>query len=148
MHSVFSAAAIYVFLVIIFRVSGRRTMAETTTFDLVLLLIISEAIQQALVSSDQSITGAIVVVCTLVGLDIGLSFVKQRFSNVGKVLDGLPVVILRDGKLLEDRARNERVDIEDILAEARRLHGLESLSQIKYAVVEENGEISIIPRIN
>ncbi len=146
MDSVFRAAAVYVVLVIIFRISGRRTLAEITTFDLLLILIISEATQQAMIDSDNSITGAVVVICTLVGIDVTLSVVKQKFPKVAKVLDGLPVIVLRDGKLLEERAQQERIDWGDILAAARRTHGIENVEQIKYAIVEENGGISIIPK--
>jgi uncharacterized membrane protein YcaP (DUF421 family) len=146
MDSVYRAATVYCFLLIIFRVAGKRTLAEITTFDLLLMLIISEATQQAMIDNDHSITGAIIVVSTLVGLDIALSLLKQRFSRLDRILDGTPVVILRDGVLLKDRANQERVDEGDILAAARRLQGLERLDQIQHAVVEENGGISIIPK--
>jgi uncharacterized membrane protein YcaP (DUF421 family) len=146
MDSVFRAAAIYVILLLIFRISGRRTLSEITTFDFLLILIISEATQQAMIDSDHSITGAVLVITTLVGMDIGLSLAKQRFPSLGRLLDGAPIIVLRDGKILEHRAWKERVSKEEILAEARHLHGLENLEQIKYAVVEENGGISIIPK--
>jgi uncharacterized membrane protein YcaP (DUF421 family) len=145
MDSVFRAAIIYFFLLIIFRIAGKRTLAEITTFDLLLTLIISEATQQAMIDNDHSITGAIVVITTLVGIDILLSILKQRFPTLGHILDGRPVLVLRDGKILADRAKQERIDHDDILAAARRLQGLERLDQIKYAVVEESGGLSIIP---
>lgn len=146
MDSVLRAAAIYVFLVLIFRISGRRTLNEITTFDLLLLLIISEATQQAMIDSDHSLTGAILVICTLVGIDITLSLVKQRFPRVARVFDGLPVVVMRDGKLFHDRIKQERINEDDILAAARQHYGLESMDQIKHAIVEESGGISIIPK--
>lgn len=145
MDSVYRAFAIYCFLLIIFRISGKRTLAEITTFDLLLTLIISEATQQAMISRDNSVTGAIVLITTLVGLDILLSVLKQRFHSLAKIIDGEPIVVLRDGKILHERAKMERIDKDDILAAARKLHGLERLEQIKYAVVEEGGGISIIP---
>ena len=146
MDSVYRAATIYCILLIIFRIAGKRTLAEITTFDLLLMLIISEATQQAMVDDDHSIVGAIVVICTLVGLDIGLSVLKRRFPALARTIDGIPTVVLRDGVILKDRTKFERVNREDILAAARRLQGLERLDQIKYAVVEESGGISIIPR--
>jgi uncharacterized membrane protein YcaP (DUF421 family) len=145
MDSVFRAAAIYIFLLIIFRIAGKRTLAEITTFDLLLTLIISEATQQAMIGSDNSVTGAIITISTLVGIDIAFSLLKQRFRKLGRVIDGEPVLVLRDGKILYERAKHERVDKDDILAAARKLHGLERLDQIKYAVVEQGGGISIIP---
>jgi uncharacterized membrane protein YcaP (DUF421 family) len=146
MDSVYRAIAIYCFLLIIFRIAGKRTLAEITTFDLLLTLIISEATQQAMIDNDHSVTGAIVLISTLVGIDIALSLLKQRFPTIGKVLDGQPTLVLRDGKVLSARAAKERVSTEDILAAARKLHGLERLEQIKYAVVEEGGGLSIVPK--
>jgi uncharacterized membrane protein YcaP (DUF421 family) len=145
MDNIYHAAAIYVFLLIIFRFAGKRALAEITTFDLLLTLIISEATQQAMVNNDHSLTGAIVLITTLVGLDISLSLLKQRFPTLAKVVDGVPVVVFKNGRLLHDRATKERVDSDDVLGAARRIHGLERLDQIKYAVVEESGGISIIP---
>lgn len=146
MDSVYRAATIYCVLVLIFRIAGKRTLAEITTFDLLLTLIISEATQQAMVDNDHSITGAILVICTLVGMDIGLSLLKHRFPAFGRIIDGIPVVVLRNGVILKDRADHERVDRDDILAAARHFQGLERLDQIEYAVVEESGGLSIIPK--
>ena len=146
MDSVFRAAVVYVFLMFIFRISGKRTLAEMTPFDLLLTLIISEATQQAMIDSDNSVTGAIVIITTLVGIDIMFSLLKRRFKRLGKIMDGQPIIVLRDGEILHDRARKERIDKDDILAAARKLHGLERLEQIKYAVIEEGGGISIIPK--
>lgn len=146
MDSVYRAAAIYCILLVIFRVAGKRTLAEITTFDLLLMLIISEATQQAMVDNDHSISGALLVICTLVGLDIGLSLIKRRFPRLARVLDGTPTVVLRDGEIIHEVAKRERVDRDDILAAARRLQGLERLDQIKVAVVEESGGLSIVPR--
>ena len=111
-----------------------------------LLLIISEAIQNALITNDYSITNAFLLVITLVGLDIMMSLWKQRSSLVEKVLDGVPIVVMHDGKLLRDRMRKERVDESDILASARSKQGLERLDQIKHVVVEASGGISVVPR--
>lgn len=146
MDSVFRAAAVYIFLLLIFRVSGKRTLAEMTPFDLLLVLIISEATQQAMIDSDNSVTGAIVIISTLVGIDIMFSLLKRRFKKLEKWIDGEPIIVLRDGEILHERAKMERVDKNDILAAARKLHGLERLEQIKYAVIEEGGGISIIPK--
>lgn len=146
MDSVFRAAAIYIFLLLIFRIAGKRTLAEITTFDLLLTLIISEATQQAMIDSDNSVSGAIVIITTLVGMDVALSLLKRRFRTLARIVDGEAIVVLRDGEILHERAAKERVDRDDILAAARKTHGLERLEQIKYAIVEEGGGISIIPK--
>lgn len=145
MESILRAVVVYLFLLVLFRLSGKRTLAEVTTFDFVLLLIISEATQQALVGTDNSMTNAFLLVTTLVVLNVLFSEIKQRLKPAERVLDGLPLLIVEHGKPLQDRMQKERVDVDDVLDAAREIHGLEKLEQIKYAVLERNGKISIIP---
>jgi uncharacterized membrane protein YcaP (DUF421 family) len=145
MESVLRASAIFVFLLLVFRVTGKRSLAQITTFDFVLLLIIGEATQQALLGDDFSVMNAWIVIATLMGLDLLLSQLKHRFPGLDPVIDSVPLVVVADGKLIEERAGHERVDLEDVLAAAREKHGLERLEQIKYAVLERIGGISIIP---
>lgn len=146
METVLRAAAIYLFLLIVFRVAGNRSLAQITTFDFVLLLIVSEATQQGLLGNDFSVTNALLTIVTLVGIDIGLSLWKQRSPRMEKLIEGVPLIIVEDGRLLKDRMDKERVDADDILTAAREIHGLERLDQIKFAVLERSGGISIIPR--
>ncbi|HEX4947898.1 MAG TPA: YetF domain-containing protein [Blastocatellia bacterium] len=146
MNTVLRAAAIYLFLVFIFRVSGRRALAQITTFDLVLILIISEAAQQGMIGDDYSLTTAFLAILTLVGIDVGLSLWKQRSPKLDLWLDGLPLVLVEDGTPYADRLHKARVDESDILTAARELQGLERMEQIKYAVLERSGGISIIPK--
>jgi uncharacterized membrane protein YcaP (DUF421 family) len=144
-ESVIRAAAIYGILLVAFRLTGNRSLGQITTFDFILLLIISEAIQNGMVGNDYSVTNAFVLVLTLLTLDIGLSLVKFRLPIVAKWLEGMPVVIVEHGRPRLDRMRASWVDVDDILTAARRLHGLERLDQIKYAVLERSGDISIVP---
>lgn len=146
MDAVIRALAIYVILMLVFRISGKRSLAQITTFDFVLILVIGEATQQALLGNDFSLTNAFLVIVTLVGLDIGMSLVKQRSKTIEKWLDSVPVVIIEEGKLLQDRMDKARIDEADILSRAREYHGLERLDQIKYAVLERSGGITIIPK--
>lgn len=145
METVIKATLVYLFLLLLFRLSGKRTLAEVTPFDLILLLIISEAVQSALVDSDNSLTNAFLLVTTLVGLNILLSELKLHSKTAERVLDGAPLLIVENGKPIEQHMRKERVDVDDVLEAAREMHGLESLEQIRYAVLERNGKISVIP---
>jgi uncharacterized membrane protein YcaP (DUF421 family) len=145
MDPVLRGLAIYIGLLIIFRISGKRTLAQITTFDFVLLLIVSEATQQGLLGDDFSVTNAIVVIVTLVGADIAMSFLKEKSQRFSKLADGVPVVVLQDGKPIEHRMRRARLDLSDILASGRETHGIERLDQIKYAVLEQGGSISVVP---
>jgi len=146
MESVVRAFVVYFMLLVVFRVAGNRSIAQLTAFDFVLLLIISESIQEAMITDDFSVTNAFIIVVTLVGLDIMLSLWKQRSKQAEKILDGIPVLVIENGKLHKDRMEKERVDEADILASARETHGLERLDQIKHAIVEVNGGISVVPK--
>jgi uncharacterized membrane protein YcaP (DUF421 family) len=145
MESVIKAVVVYLVLLILFRLSGKRTLAEVTPFDLVLLLIISEAVQQALIDSDNSMTNGMLLVTTLVALDVVMSELKLRWRSVDRVLDSTPLLIVENGKPIAEHMRKERVDVGDVLDTARETHGIDSLEQIRYAVLERNGKISIIP---
>lgn len=146
METIVRALAIYIFLQILIRVSGRRTLGEMTPFDLILLLIISEATQQALLSDDFSVINCFIIITTLVGADIILSYAKRASPALEKWIDGMPTIVVNDGKPLIDKIRAARIDEEDILESARKSHGIAKMSDIKHAILEKSGEISIIPR--
>ncbi|MGE3513116.1 MAG: DUF421 domain-containing protein [Vicinamibacterales bacterium] len=146
MDTVFRALAIYLGLMIILRGSGQRSLAQITSFDFVLLLILGESTQQALVGDDFSVTTGVLLIASLVGIDMTLAWLKQFSGVVDRFIEGLPLVIVEDGRPLLDRMRRSRVDESDVLAAARERQGLERMEQIKYAVLERSGGISIIPR--
>lgn len=144
MTSVLRAAVIYIVLLIIFRLAGRRTVAQMTSFDLILALIVSEGVSQGLTGQDHSITNALLVAITLVTMDVAISTLKTRFPRLDDWLEGRPMIVVADGKPLTDRMRRARIDENDIMAAARERKGLERMEQIKYAVLENSGGISII----
>lgn len=146
MDPIFRAVAVYFVLLIIFRVTGRRSLAHITTFDLVLALIVGETVEGALVGEDHSLTNAVLLVLTLIGVDLLVSVVKQRSPWIARILEGIPVLVVEDGKLHRDRMDRERIDTDDILGAARETQGLGRLEQVRYAVVEPNGSISVIPK--
>ena len=146
MDSILRGLFVYLFLFLIFRIAGKRTLAETTNFELVLLLIISETTQQAMIDDDHSITNACLLIITLVGASILLSWIRQKFPKTDKYLEEEALVILENGRPLKDRMHRSRVDEHDILSAARRLRGLNHLEDIRLAVLESNGEITIIPK--
>lgn len=145
MDIVLRSAAVYVVLLIVFRISGRRSFAQITTFDAVLLLIIGESTQQALLGDDFSVTNGMLVVVSLVVIDIALATAKAKVPRVERLVDGVPVVLVDRGRPMRDRMRRVQVDEQDILEAARRSHGLERFDEIRFAVLELGGEISIVP---
>lgn len=148
MESILRGAAVYVIILIIVRLSGKRTMAEVTVFDLVLILIVAETTQQALLGDDFSIVNAALLIITLFTIDIGLSYLKEYWPPAGKVIDGVPTLLVSHGKEDKRALKKARVDKDEILAAARFQMGVERFDQIKYAVLEADGDISIIPYDN
>lgn len=146
MDTIFRALAIYVGLLIVLRASGKRTLAQITSFDFVLLLILGEATQQALIGEDFSITTALILIGSLVAIDMGFALLKEKFPATDAWLEGLPLVIVENGQPLRERMDRARVDDSDVMAAARERQGLERMEQIKYAVLERSGGISIIPK--
>jgi len=146
MESVLRPIAVYVFLLAIFRLAGRRSLSEITTFDFVLLLIIGESTQQALLGDDFSVTNAFLVIATLIALDIAFGVFKGRLPLLKKILEGSPMVLVENGRALEGRMRRARVELDDIMRAARESQGLERLEDIKFAILEVSGGISIVPR--
>jgi uncharacterized membrane protein YcaP (DUF421 family) len=146
MESVLRAAAIYFFLMVLFRITGRRSLAQMTPFDLVLLLIVAEATQQGLLGNDFSVTNAFVVILTLIGIDVLLTFLTHRSRLIDRWVNDVPLVLIEDGRVIDDRLKKARVSMEDILEQARMTQGIERVEQIKYAVLERSGGVSIIPR--
>jgi uncharacterized membrane protein YcaP (DUF421 family) len=146
MDTLFRALAIYFGLLIILRGGGNRTLAQITVFDFVLLLILGESTQQALIGDDYSVTTGILLIASLVGADMTLSWIKERSPRLSRWMEGVPLVIVEDGRPLRDRMERSRIDEGDILAAARELRGLERMDQIKFAVLERSGGISIVPK--
>jgi uncharacterized membrane protein YcaP (DUF421 family) len=145
MESILRGLAVYLFLLGILRVAGKRTLAQSTPFDFALLLIISETTQQAMLGSDYSLTNCFLLITTLVGTSILLSFVKEYSPTVERWIDDVPTILLQNGLLNHNAMKKLRVDEADIMRAARNKHGLERMEQIRYAIAEASGDISIIP---
>lgn len=146
MDSIVRGVTVYLVLLVIIRVSGRRTMAQATPFDFVLLLIVAETTQQALLGQDFSITNAVLLIVTLFLMDIGLSYLKRCSPTINRMVDGRPLFLIHDGKIDERALNKSRMDTADVMMAARAQHGLERLDQIKHAVLENDAGITIIPR--
>lgn len=145
MDSVIRALTVYVSLLILFRLTGKRALAQITTFDFILLLIISEAIQNALIGDDFSLTTAGIVVSTLLVADVGLSLLTRRWPWLDKLVEDVPLILVSNGVPFAERLKRSRVSESDILDAARQSRGLDRMSQIRFAILERTGGISIVP---
>jgi uncharacterized membrane protein YcaP (DUF421 family) len=143
--TVLRAAIIYSFVLVVVRLAGKRTLAELSTFDLVVLLIVSEAIQPALVADDTRIVSAMLLVMTIVAIDAVLGLVKHSSRRAARLLDDIPSVLVRDGVVNREAMDRDRIEEDDIMEAARRQLGLESFDQVRFAILERTGGISVIP---
>jgi uncharacterized membrane protein YcaP (DUF421 family) len=137
---------VYFFLLLVFRIAGKRALAEITTFDAVLLLVIAESAQQALTVHDASVTNAMLLIGTFIGIELVLTYFTLRSPRLERWLNSRPLAIVRDGKPLSDRMRQAHVNMDEVLVNAGRAHGIAKPGDIEHAVLESNGGISVIPR--
>ncbi|WP_164120434.1 DUF421 domain-containing protein [Serratia marcescens] len=144
MEIVIRTVAIYFALYIVLKIAGNRTLLRMTSFDFILLLIISEATQQAMLPDDLSVTSAIIAIVTLFSIDILFSFIKTYIPFIDRFMDGSPIILVENGKLLQWRMKKVHLTVDDILEIARNKQGVERLEQIKFAILEKNGDVSII----
>jgi uncharacterized membrane protein YcaP (DUF421 family) len=127
------------------RLAGKRELGQMTVFDLVVVLLISNAVQNAMVGPDLSVQGGIVAAATLLGLDRLAATLRLHGGVWGRLIEGTPSVLVEDGQLIEPHLRKERIERSE-LEMVLREHGLESLESVRLAVLETDGSISIVPR--
>jgi len=144
MDLVLRAVIIFFAIFLITRVVGRRELSTMEPFDLILLIVTGDLAQQAVTQSDYSLTGGVTVLATIALLTVALSYISFKVPRLRPVLDGEPLVLVEDGELIERNLRRERITVDELLAEAR-LQQVASVDQIRFAVLETNGRISVIP---
>jgi uncharacterized membrane protein YcaP (DUF421 family) len=139
------ARAVIIFFAVFFitRVVGRRELSTMEPFDLILLIVTGDLVQQGVTQSDYSLTGAITVIATIALLTVALSYVSFKVPRLRPVLEGEPLVLVEDGTVIERNLRRERITIGELLAEAR-LQSIASLEDVRFAVLETNGAISFV----
>jgi uncharacterized membrane protein YcaP (DUF421 family) len=136
---------VFFFIFLLMRIVGRRELSSLEPFDLILLVVLGDSVQQSLTQDDYSVTGAFIVVSTIALLQVFLSYLNFRVPRLRPLLDGEPIVIVQDGKVIEGNARRERLTLEDI-AEAARLQQVASLEDVQWAVLETSGELTFIEK--
>jgi uncharacterized membrane protein YcaP (DUF421 family) len=144
MDLVFRAAAAFVFVFAITRLVGRRELSSLEPFDLILLVVTGDLIQQGITQSDYSVTGAFIVITVIGLMTVAFSYLSFRVRPLRHVLEGEPIVLVENGRPIEQNLRRERIRVEE-LEEQARLQQVESLDDVRLAVLETNGNISIIP---
>jgi uncharacterized membrane protein YcaP (DUF421 family) len=142
---VLRTAIVYLFLVVVLRLSGKREVGQLSILELIVILIISDAVQNSMVGENTTVWGGLVAVLTLLALDKGIGLVTNRSRRARRALEGEPRLLVRDGRLLERALQEEKVDAEAVRAAVRH-QGLARIEDVRLAVLETDGSISVIPR--
>ena len=143
MEIVVRATVIYLFLWSLTRGMGKRELSQMTAFELLLLVVVGDLVQQGVTQEDMSITGAVLAVGTMAFWSIVFAYLSYRFRSTRTVLEGMPVVIIRDGELREDYLAAERMTKNEVL-EAARAQGIHDLAQVRVGVLEPDGRLSLL----
>lgn len=139
------ATVIFFFLLLLMRGMKKRTLADMAPFEMLLLIVLGDIVQQGVTQEDYSLTGAVLAASAFAFWISVVSYLTWRSPHFGRVMDGVPIVIVQDGDPVDDALRAERMPIDEVL-EAARQQGLESLAQVRIAILEPSGRISFIKR--
>jgi uncharacterized membrane protein YcaP (DUF421 family) len=145
MEIMLRATAIYFFLWMLTRGLGKRELAEMTVFELLLLMVVGDLIQQGVTQEDTSVTGAVLAVGTIGAWIAIFSWLGFRSRGARRLLEGVPVIVIRAGRPVEPALRLERVTLDEVLEEARG-HGIANLRDVELGVLEADGQFSFLPR--
>lgn len=145
MDIVIRAAVIFAFVYLLTRLLGRRELSTLEPFDLILLVVVGDLVQQGVTQNDESLTGALLAISTIGLLTVALSYLSFRFKRLRPVLNGEPIVLVEDGEVIEANLRRQRLTREEIGAEAR-LEGIAAIEDVRWAILETNGRISFVEK--
>jgi uncharacterized membrane protein YcaP (DUF421 family) len=145
MDLVIRATVVFLFVFLVTRVVGRRELSSLEPFDLIMLVVIGDLVQQGITQSDDSVTGTVIVLSTLALMTVGVSYLNFRSRRLRPILDGEPIILVVDGQVIDRNMSRERITIED-LTEQARLQQIERLAEVRWAVLETSGNISFIPQ--
>jgi uncharacterized membrane protein YcaP (DUF421 family) len=145
MDIVLRALVVYVVISVLMRVLGRRELSSMEPFDLIILIVIADLVQQGVTQQDYSVTGAVLAIGTIGLLVVLTSLISFRIPRARPILNGRPIVLVESGQTIDDNLRRERITLDELAAQAR-LQGIESIARVQWAVLETSGRISFIER--
>jgi uncharacterized membrane protein YcaP (DUF421 family) len=145
MDLVIRATVVFFFIFLVTRVVGRRELSDLEPFDFILLVVLGDLVQQGITQSDQSVTGTLTVISTIALLSVAVSWISFHSARARVVTQGEPIVLVQDGRPIERNLRRERITIDDIQEEARQAQ-IASIDDIGWAILENDGHISCLPR--
>jgi uncharacterized membrane protein YcaP (DUF421 family) len=145
MDLVIRATVVFFFILMVTRIVGRRQLSDLEPFDFIMLVVLGDLVQQGITQSDQSVTGTLTVISTIGVLSVFVSWISFRSRRARLLTEGEPIVLLQDGRPIERNMRRERITIDDLREEARQSQ-MSSLEDVQWAILENDGQISCIPR--
>jgi uncharacterized membrane protein YcaP (DUF421 family) len=145
MDLVLRATVVFFFIFLVTRIVGRRQLSTLEPFDVIMLVVIGDLVQQGITQSDNSVTGALIVIATIALLSVFVAWVAFRFKRVRLVTDGEPIILVQDGAPIERNLRRERLTVEEVEEQARQQQ-IESIDELRWAILETDGQISCIPK--
>lgn len=145
LEKVLRSAVIYIFLLLAFRFAGKREVGQLTPFDLIVLLIISNVVQNAVIGDDTSLGGGLIGAVTILALNYAVVELTYWSKPMRRLLETQPSLLIFNGRILDENLRRERITLDDLLS-ALREHGLVEPASVRFAVLEENGKISVVPK--
>src|SRR3954452_10961000 len=145
MDLVFRTTFVFLLILVVTRAVGRRELGQMEPFDFILLIVIGDLVQQGVTQSDESLTGATVVISTLAVLTVATAYLGFRFRRLRPLLDGDPIVLVADGRVQERALHRQRITDDELAAEARQ-QSIGSLADVRYAILESSGKISFITK--
>lgn len=137
------SVVVYLFIVIAIRIAGKKELAQLSVIDLVFILLISNSVQNAMVGPDNSLLGGIIAAASLFLVNIILKFISYRFKKASKFIEGEPLILIQNGELIKNNLNKVRITLEEI-KESVREHGIEKIEDVNLAILEIDGNISII----
>ena len=135
---------VYVALLVVLRLAGKRELGQMTPFDLVVILLVANAVQNAMVGSDNSVTGGLIAAGALIGANYVIAFARERIPVLKRGVEGSPTLLISDGEFVADHLKKEGLDEDEVLM-AIREHGVAEVKDVRMAVLETDGSISIVP---
>jgi uncharacterized membrane protein YcaP (DUF421 family) len=145
MDLVFRTVAIFAFILFVTRVTGRRELHSLEPYDIIVLVVLGDLVQQGVTQSDNSVTGALIVISTIMLLSVATGWLGYRFRPARRVLEGEPLIVVDDGQPVMRNLKRERITVEEVETEAR-LQQIASLDQVRWAVLETDGKMSFITK--
>lgn len=145
MDLVFRTVAIFLFILFVTRITGRRELNSLEPYDIIVLVVLGDLVQQGVTQSDNSVTGALIVISTIMVLSVLTGWIGFRFRKAREIVEGEPIIVVDDGRPIMRNLRRERITVEEVEAEAR-IQQLGSLEDVRWAVLETDGQISFVPK--